>query len=109
MAEPQVAQFVSPAIEGTALIAGIGASEVLLQPLVGQISKLAGTEGTTGQVIDIAVQLTASMLILGFASKQKDLIGVLLVGASADFGFRAVEGILQLLGIKQNFGVNLSF
>ena len=109
MAEPQVAQFVSPAIEGTALIAGIGASEVLLQPLIGNISKLVGSEGTVGQALGIAVQLTASMIILGFATKQKDLIGVLLVGASADFGFRAVEGILKLLGIKQNFGVNLSF
>lgn len=109
MAEPQVAQFVSPAIEGTALIAGIGASEVLLQPLVGNISQLVGSQGMTGRIIDIAVQLTASMIILGFAAKQKDLIGVLLVGASADFGFRAVEGVLKLLGVKQNFGVNLSF
>jgi hypothetical protein len=109
MAEPQLAQFVSPAVEGTALIAGIGASEVLLQPMIGNLGKMVGAQGTTEQIIGIAIQLTASMFLLGFAAKQKDLIGVLLVGASADFGFRAVEGILNLLGIKQNFGVNLSF
>lgn len=105
----QVQEFISPSINGTMIILGIGASEVAITPFLRQLVGQVGGGGQVGAIVNSLVYIAGSMIFFNFAAHQRGLVQGLLVGVGADMGFRGIEQILNLVGIAPRIGASFSF